>query len=354
MEPAVKKLPFWAELKSLMGLVALPGFWKDRTDVNSYPLDFVPSEFPIPALDLSQANFDIVLDEIMMEIAGPQKSIYVSWSGGIDSTALLAGLLKHRSANHQITVLLSKHSINENPYFFDKFIRPNFKICDINEFRITPDSMEKDFVVLDGECGNQLNGSTWIATHHLTNNTEVLDMSWRDLAPEKIVPGTPEQARSWLSMVVPTLDLSPVEIKSVYDILWWANFCFKFQDVIYRKVPLYTTNLDRAQREKFFKHNLIRPFSDIRMQQWALNSLDQRRECRHNDLKYFPKKYIFDVDKNPYYFREKTEEMSLYGSLADISPVIAIDSDWDLWDMRDAQKRKQFLDLVSHQAHLAG
>ena len=66
--------------------------------------------------------------ELIKNAKDTNRNIIVMWSGGIDSTFVLTAILKNISEADQelITVLLTTHSISDNPDFYFKFLSQLF------------------------------------------------------------------------------------------------------------------------------------------------------------------------------------------------------------------------------------
>jgi hypothetical protein len=63
----------------------------------------------------------------------------VCWSGGIDSTCILVGLMKFVDPKN-ITVLLTEDSIKENPYFYKQFIENKISTQSLDLFAVTEEN----------------------------------------------------------------------------------------------------------------------------------------------------------------------------------------------------------------------
>jgi hypothetical protein len=322
----------------------LPNF-----DFLAPPLVPMPLASELGTLEPFEQVFDGVINRLCNEFKTHNKTIYISWSGGIDSTAILAGFLKVAGQDilERIEILCDQESVNENPYFYYKFIKDHFVEHDINNFRLNTSTV-KTSILIDGEAGNQCMGSNPIAKLFFTHRPNILKQSWKDTDISELLtildPNNPKRdnlVNYWINLVVASQEHSPVDIKTVYDFLWWANFDFKFIEVLMRKMPAYSFEFGSEDTQYIWENVLVRPFATKEVQQWSLLSKDLRAEMVSVDTKYFPKKYIFDFDKNHHYFEYKTEVGS-YGAetLSKQSLTFAIDINWNKYTLQNRKDRQ--------------
>lgn len=308
----------------------------------------------IPSLPDQELIFSQCLDVIMTEILDQHNnsSIFFAWSGGIDSTALVCAMIRNANKDtlDRITILCSHDSVQENPYFFHRIIRPTFHVADINKFKIDPEFITSGSIMMDGECGNQINLGYWTYDLAVSGQWDLLESPFKDVALCEIIgidaatPGLSDLR----DILFASAESAPIDIKSVYDLTWWSNFNFKFDYVKYRKgLPTYTQHLTPVQTKIFFEQCLVHAYAHPLMQQWAMSSLDQRRRLdRSQTVKYFQKDYIFQTDKNPYYYRYKPEQCSMaeyflgHGSYPALSDVFAVTESYQKLSFFDQQHRQ--------------
>ena len=59
------------------------------------------------------------------------------------------------------------------------------------------------------------------------------------------------------------VDYSPVKIKTIFDLFWWCNFCFKWQDVDSRMIftfsetPQWRSTISFFNTESFQKWSIV-------------------------------------------------------------------------------------------------
>lgn len=314
-----------------------------------WPLTGTVCEMPTDLTNV-ETDFGKTLDKIATEtiekISITGKTPYLFYSGGIDSVSILISLFKNadKSFLDQLIVVCNNLSIQENPYFYDRFIQNRFRTIDTDSFTIDPETYDK-IIILDGECGNQCMGSGGI--YELIRQGQ-----WETLAGSyTIIDQTAGKHRFSIDLVKESLQYSPVDIKTLHDFFWWGNFNFKFDEVLLRKILVYTASLTAQQRKEFYYNNLIRMYAHPDMQKWSLVSAHSRLDSLKITTKYFPKKYIYDFDNNEIYYIQKRE-------LGSDSPIfmtkhisgqgrIGLNENWEIIDFADASHRKMIKNMFS-------
>ena len=327
-----------------------PSHLTSRVHKLDTPWDLAPTICPMPILShTSESRFEVVLDSITDRLCSyvqaTGKTPYVSWSGGIDSTSIMVSLLRVASADFlkKLVVLHNQRSIQENTFFYYRFIAGKITTVDFDQtpFDITADNYDK-IVILDGDAGNQVMGSPLINSLMQQGNQYLLDQDWCTVKDyNKIIPGATEFQFDIIRDSVP---LAPVQIRTVFDLLWWIAYNFRIDDVLLRKMPVYIQNLTSEQSREFWNSGIFRHYAQPEMQQWSLTSLDRRRKSLDIMLKYIPKKYIYDFDHNDVWYAHKTEQGSLAQSYENCqwgqSGLIALDSNWNKYRLADSSTRR--------------
>jgi hypothetical protein len=287
----------------------------DRSGTIAPPFDWTVLD-PVPAVagavrgELDEMrSFSRLCDargvEIVAEAEAGDRTIQVLWSGGIDSTAALIGVMKAAETAGcaaRVQVLLSMDSVLEYPEFYLDAIDRRYAVQPVGQ----PMSRALDPAALNltGEHGDQLFGSQLLAPYVRRG---VAEADWRDLLPLVMLERLrdPRAARRAWKLAQPVLEAAPIGIRSLFDALWWLNFTLKWQDVSVRMVATRGADAPRlaGSLQHFFR---TEPF-----QQWALWHTPGRPVERWIDYKLPAKTYVRDFTGDERYFRQKTKEDSL-------------------------------------------
>ena len=139
----------------------------DRTETIKIPLN-IENLFPIPKFKVFNKKYENICNdrakELLLKAGSAKLKLYLSYSGGIDSTLMVVSFLKNASQEQKnnITILLSEESIAENPKFYNEHIVNNLKVLPSMNF---PNIIgKKDILFVTGEHNDQLFGSDVIAS----------------------------------------------------------------------------------------------------------------------------------------------------------------------------------------------
>ena len=115
-------------------------------------------------------------------------------------------------------------------------------------------------------------------------------------------------------------------------------------EVLFRKfVRTYVYDLKPQEMKFTWETTLFRFYAQPELQSWALASTAERLQATALDPKLAPKQYIFEFDKNYYYYSNKREEASFYDELKykhKNNTMVAIDTEWRPYFLSDLETRK--------------
>lgn len=229
---------------------------------------------------------------------------YVDWSGGIDSTAILTAILKNfvTADFENICIVCNQFSVMENPRFYFDHIVPNFRVIDSmsldNESSI-PDNIYR----ITGAPADMLQGAVRAVEAH--QNGLDLKQSWRH-NPDPLLfwltKITNKTTAHWIYQVVQqNLQHDPWAVDTYADWFWWINFNFKWIQQLCCHVHRI-----RLIDIKEYINSLVHWYSSSDFQLWSIH------EARYDlaidnigDYKKIAKDYIFAFDKNVYYHKFK-------------------------------------------------
>jgi len=247
-------------------------------------------------------------------------SIYVGWSGGIDSTAALVALLQTAttSRRRRLKVVLDEESMVENPTFYRNFIGGG-KLEEVprqgqplswHEDRIRRENAANVFVT--GELGDQLFGSDRCKAAFPDVDGEHEELPPGLDAPQAPPPeyqgvfvgkglGAPWEEtilpsldsvgliaeggfRAWRAWIAPQLALAPFPIVSTHDFLW-CKYCVPAttQNVQACSTNLILISLYTIERAQLF-HEMAEREPTLSSRRRRAATVSGQRPCEFDGL----------------------------------------------------------------------
>ena len=298
----------------------------DRTDIFN-PFNMVYE--PIPTTE----NFNKTFEECSMEAAKNLwqlgKPIELFWSGGIDSSGALIALLETKSETDVLNIRYTQDSIDEFPLMWERLVKHRNDPLSSKEM-LTNDLFENhDIIKITGECGDQCFGSDALHKnlHRHSDDWESI-FTWDkeeifhfifmlDGSVPPLEDHTFQKKKEALAEVLfEHVDNAPIEIKTIFDIYWWMNFCFKWHDVDSRMIFTFSTTAEWESTISFFNTE--------NFQKWSIVNHDIKHGGTWETYKQPAKEYINKYIKDETYRKNKTKEPSLIKILSG-----SIDGEYD-------------------------
>lgn len=224
------------------------------------------------------------------------KKIYVYWSGGIDSTAVLVALLKQGAAQ-DVVLVMNDVSISEYPEFYKEHIDGKLAVDMVrykrgDEIPTPVQHYLKDGIVCTGELGDQIFGA---GKYVDLSDPSVLLTSWRDKY------GRHKQMPKYEAFVA----ACPVPINNLKEFWWWGNYTVKYTNVAFR---MLLTSYKFKLEENVFHFFHTQDFND-----WAISTPMEERFYGVDIRNYKQplKDYIYEFTKDTNYQINKIKVGSL-------------------------------------------
>lgn len=274
-------------------------------------------------------SFSQVTDERAKDIENklsPTQKICVDWSGGVDSTVILAAVLKNCNSE-KIVVNLNQTSIFENPLFYYKFIDKKVETRNSNYF-IDLDSNE--YIVLTGQpeipaCKHYIK--------LLLKNSTVFD--------EAIIDGynffldnvvKPEYRQTFTKHYENILEnINDVQsdypiIKTFGDFVWWEYFNFDYKGKNF--ADFYNLATPENNIESWM-NTFVCWYDYPEYQRWIMKNKGSGKTHGKNlaEWRLEHKKYIYDFDGNEYYYKY-TSKMSSDSRVRSDRPIAVTTEDF--------------------------
>lgn len=304
---------FWSRHEILFGLYL------------QYPRNVRPKQFTsgvdtsVPDYtQYSTIGFDEATDrraqQLIDKLSANDLPILIFWSGGIDSTLIVAAVYKNfpKEMRDRVIVVMNNSSYIENPVFFERIIKPTFRYTSVPEHNFTNAN------VLHGDLADTL----WLQGNIVTASAylNILDDNVKQ-DPSNIIKlftsktGVTEGKAHWaLDFLVDNAKISNVELTTTADVVWWANFILQYETMCNKRldgIPL--DQISKETIDLYFQNFNQWYMSDL-YQVWSIQAQFNRMKFDNSVRSYkMPaKEYIFDVDNNQYYRDYKTKMKSPY------------------------------------------
>lgn len=220
---------------------------------------------------------------------------YLSYSGGIDSTAMFVAILQTwpQAELDKIVVRLTHHSIAENPTFYDRFVSKfplRTAIVDLSAQLVAENA-----VLLTGEHGDQLFGSDLLAEGCARYGDQILREDYRTAAPRILdaVKSCRGLGAEIFEELAPMAGDCPLPIRTAHDFFWWFNFSQKWQHVKFRFLGFATWD-PRAR----YGSEIVHFFDSNDFQKWSLDNHDLKIRESWQSYKFIAKEFIYAFTKD--------------------------------------------------------
>ena len=281
------------------------------------PLDMMYE--PIPVVNKFNKTFEECCMDAAKNLWSLGKPIELFWSGGIDSSGALIALLETKSKNDVLNIRYTQDSIDEFPLMWEKMVKD--KNDPLSHKEMLDDSLfeNHDIIKVTGECGDQCFGSD--ALH---KNLHRHDDDWETIfswSKDEIFHNQPVEVRKNTSeeqfvqrkiaiseVLFDNVDDAVIEVKTIFDLYWWMNFCFKWQDVDSRMIFTFSSTAEWKSTISFFNTE--------NFQKWSIVNHDIKHGGTWETYKQPAKEYINKYIKDETYRKNKTKEPSLIKVLA--------------------------------------
>ena len=361
----IKQSEFWEDIEKHSSSDGM--FWFDGLKkYNSFsmmaragewdmPFEYeITPGYEIPKYDPTfNKPFDQIMDEKALQIRNRIRAgekFALMYSGGIDSTAILVSLIKNLNAEEfeSITLFTSRSAEYENPYFWQKYILNKINIVDSKTVPVS-NLVESGFTIITGDNGDSIfgtfvslefyvkHGSTFSEKHYSNyadelSNFFAFDNSERGLKCGRMM--YEKYDRNIRSVDVP--------IYTIHDYFWWTIFNLKYTECSIRG----SINVNKKMPVKTYLDLVVNWFNDEDYQKWSMvnNNNGQKIKSYISTYKYIIRKYIYDFDKNDwyFYFKDKIASLSNIRSSSYDKTVVGVDSNYNVLRSTDDSVRDYF------------
>jgi len=322
-EAILESLDSSTKTSLLFGLHMNPGSVYPRFNRNNffYKVSTIPTYSFLPNLHNKRVlDFSDITDARALELERKSNNVdnvYLFWSGGIDSTVILAAILKNwKNENlEKLVVVLNQYSIDENKNMYENYIHAKLKTESTDKFFNGELNFSDENIYVDGNVGDTV--SYLMLEHFDSKYPGYYNKPWKKhiniLIEHFSEYETIEHGRDTYKKIVRSLSENKFEVETIYDFLWWMTFNWLHDKLLYNILWQYTPCFNRnTDIKKFLEENMFQWFNSNDYQDWMVSSISTSLRIGDNITtnKLAYKKYIFDFDKNLEYFKYKQKEYS--------------------------------------------
>lgn len=313
-----KTMPYRNGFKNVAGYFEFPvdrfNLLEDKLELPTYSIVKQP-KFNLSNLsndweDRYYSILDSIADRVYTTAAN--KTIVVTYSGGIDSACVLVSLQKHAKYKEflnsgRFKIAMTSSSIDEYPEQFFRDILPNIPIMPLDYCKLMDDP---NVMLVTGDMGDHVIGSTDVLRFTGGNVSDLdLMLPWRTVLPR--IAQIPDSSL-YQELLVLLMNKAPFEIKSINQMSWWWANALDHQDDLLR--PWYwstTTDFSNiATQSKVFRF-----FYDDEMMKFSFEYMSTNPEYHHYiDNKIWPKRYVVQATGDENYLNKQkvfSQRMSL-------------------------------------------
>ena len=289
----------------------------DRTGTIRFPVR-TKSLFPIPAFRPLTKSFGDICNERAKELLSRADALgvtlYVFWSGGVDSTLALVSFLKNATREQQknIVVLMSEESITEYPGFYRDHIHGKLRIESSGGF---PLLLGGNHLIVNGEHNDQLFGSDIVSKFidmfgtlamHQPYSRDTLFAFYNSFLNDKSL------ANFYMDLFERVKAAAPVLISTNYLFFWWINFALRWQTVSMRTLTFASARSAEKITPEYVTNNYAPFYRTDEFQLWSMNNLDKKIKDDWRTYKWVCKDIIYDYTKDAEYRDNKIKHGSLH------------------------------------------
>jgi len=244
---------------------------------------------------LAPKSLDAVVADRAQSIVDLDRPLKLFWSGGIDSTLMVAAILPKIKHRDQVAIYHTCESLRENPLFIDHVQSFNVKTVMWSDAWSTP--FAADDVVVTGTSSDEITGSLDQSFFAQYGNS--LSGTWQDFFLQH------RKSDQFIARCEQLFAQCPVEIQTVFDARWWFYF--------YIRHTYYARRDWNINLENDFEHNVVQFYNCADFDSWSMLNKHSLYGDRYSDYKYCFKQAIHDRWPNDDFLRNK-EKVNSYVS----------------------------------------
>ena len=313
----------------------------DRTGTfKLWPADFNidTTKFPIPQLIAITDQFNDLCTAraryIANRAAAMNQKIMLFYSGGLDSTCVLCSFILElglAECQRRIIICMTDDGIEENPIFYNQFIKGKFETVDTLDFfygRVADQYL--DCVYVTGDIGlyaasGGVNSSgkagglsdMYQRYPHFFQGGNVRDHLTEYYQVASDILGIDNPIDTALELLDGSANAVGIKNYTFHDYWWWSNFNFKFHDQYFWIMQHCSYLLKkRPFGQLYWDQHYIPFFSDAKFQLWDYTNKGYSLKYvmdggKISEYKKPLRDLIYSVNKDDEYQQQKGKKRSL-------------------------------------------
>jgi hypothetical protein len=320
-------------------LTARRGLWKTPWPMTVHPQLAMPAYDPKFSKTFAEVSDQRAIE--VRDIIRQGKKVALYYSGGIDSTVCATALLKTLTPEElkQVAFCCSINSATENPVFFDRYIRGKMTIFDSSKNQYN-DVIDKGYMPITADAGDDIFGTEQATQFYfsyarlvdklsgaartklalLRDSPKLMELPYREFvdllipffSPAGTATNHSRQVGEWFyNKLTANVATSDVPIYSLHDLFWWLIFNLRFTHCSLRGPLLYFRGDDVKSA---ITEYIINWFNTPEYQRWSMvnnNNGQKIRKPASTHYKWAARCYIYEFDRNDWYFHYKIKSVSL-------------------------------------------
>lgn len=292
----------------------------------------VPNKLIIPSYDSSfNKSFQDITDQTALDLKNKINQTgnpaVILYSGGIDSTLIVASIIKNFDCNefNLINIILTQDSIKENPEFYTRFILPNFNILSFNDYNLD-DLFDLNYIIVTGIGGDEIFGPQFpeYTIRFFRDSINEPYKQYQNDIKRYFSISADEEFGDWIyNQIDANISEVSIPIESIFDFFWWKNFNLKCTSMALTNLVMHST-VDAKKGLDQLNHWFLN--QDYQLWGMARNEVKTQFEPLIHKLP--AKQYIYDLDKNYIYYKYKIKISSFSLVYPENNKVFALDQNY--------------------------
>ena len=204
----------------------------------------------------------------------------------------------------KITVVLTSHSIYENPSFYKDYIS-QFQLYNYMQ-GLGPLLQVSNSIIITGELGDQLFGSGILMPACQKYGDEILKSSYIENGARVIDQYTRADSRRGdnygdvlFEYLKPLADECPFKIQTCFDFFWWFNFTQEWQFAKFKFYESYDVPMSVR-----YGTNIVHFYDSLEFQKWSISNHDKKIKDGWSSYKQANKEFIYQFTKNDFHLKQ--------------------------------------------------